>query len=86
LAAEAEHVGNIRLQCVRLGIVTPKLDSVDYPPTADKFISVSGTTGLASTRTPGQVLALAYAAANVTSGGFFPSGVNGPINMSSAPA
>jgi len=41
---------------------------------------------LCAARTPGQVLFLAYGAAGVTSGGFFPNGVNGVINTSSAAA
>ena len=78
LAAEAEHVGNIRLQCARLGISTTSLDGVDIlpPPSGSSFISADKTTGLTAVRTPGQVLFLAYGfAANVTSGGFFPAGV-----------
>jgi hypothetical protein len=89
LAAEAEHVGNIRLQVARLNIPTTALDGVDIipPPSGQKFISVDAATGLSAIRTPGQVLYLAYGnAANATSGGFFPMGVNGTINMSSAAA
>jgi hypothetical protein len=89
LAAEAEHVGNIRLQVARLNIQTAALDGVDIipPPSGQKFISVDATTGLAAVRTPGQVLYLAYGnAANTTAGGFFPAGVNGTINTSSTSA
>jgi hypothetical protein len=89
LATEAEHVGNIRLQCARLGIATTALDGVDFPPppSGPNFISADNTTGLVSVRTPGQVLFLAYGfAANVTSGGFYPSGVNGNLRTSSASA
>ncbi len=89
LAVEAEHVGNIRLQVARLNISSPTLDGVDIPPppTGTDFISADNTTGLSAIRTPGQVLYLAYGnVANVTSGGFFPMGVNGNINMSSAGA
>jgi hypothetical protein len=85
LAAEAEHVGNIRLQCARLGIASPQLDSVDIvpPPSGTKFISVDPTAGLSAIRTPGQVLYLAYGnAANATAGGFFPKGVNGALMTS----
>ena len=46
----------------------------------------SDANGLSAIRTPGQVLALAYAASNAAQGGFFPQGVNGTINMSATPA
>src|SRR3984957_18027125 len=86
LAAEAEHVSNIRLQVAQLGIPTTLLDGVDIlpPPSGQNYFSLTNV-GLAQTRTPGQVLYIAYGGiANVTAGGFFPSGVNGSINMSSA--
>jgi hypothetical protein len=89
LATEAEHVGNIRLQVARLGIQSPALDGVDIlpPPSGSAFLSADATTGLTAVRTPGQVLYLAYGNhANVTSGGFFPNGVNGNIVTSSAGA
>jgi hypothetical protein len=89
LATEAEHVGNIRLQCARLGIATTMLDTVDIqpPPSGTNFISADNTTGLVSVRTPGQVLFLAYGSvANAMSGGFFPSGANGNLRTSSASA
>ena len=86
LAAEAEHVANIRLQVAQLGIPTTLLDGVDIlpPPSGQNYFSLN-TVGLAQTRTPGQVLYIAYGGmANVTAGGFFPNGVNGNINTSSA--
>lgn len=91
LATEAEHAGNIRLQIGRLAIDSSKtkLDSVDLlpPPTGDDFISADNTAGLTAVRSPGQVLYLAYGfAGNATAGGFYPNGVNGAINMSSAAA
>ena len=91
LATEAEHVGNLRLQVARLGLnSTPtKLDSVDTlpPPTGSAYISADPSTGLAAVRSPGQVLFLAYGnMGNATAGGFYPNGVNGAINMSSATA
>ncbi|HZQ50612.1 MAG TPA: ferritin-like domain-containing protein [Bryobacteraceae bacterium] len=89
LAAEAEHVGSIRLQVARLAVGTSALDSVDIipPPSGTHFLSVDESTGLVAARSPGQVLFLAYGgAANATSGGFYPQGVNGAINMSSASA
>lgn len=89
LAVEAEHSGNIRLQMARLNIKTPILDGVDIPPppTGSDFISADNVTGLTAVRTPGQVLYLAYGnAADAKSGGFFPTGMNGVINTSTAAA
>jgi hypothetical protein len=86
LAAEAEHVANIRLQVAQLGVSTTLLDGVDIlpPPSGQNYFSLNSM-ALAQTRTPGQVLYIVYGSqANVTSGGFFPNGVNGNINMSSA--
>ncbi len=88
LAAEAEHVGNIRLEVARLNINTSALDGVDIipPPSGTKFMSLDDN-GLCALRSPGQVLYLAYGGvAGVTSGGFFPAGVNGTLNTSSAHA
>ncbi len=86
LAAEAEHVANIRLQIARLAIPSSMLDSVDIvpPPSGTAFFSLDPHTGLSAIRTPGQVLYLAYNAANATSGGFFPMGVNGNLHTSSS--
>ncbi len=87
LATEAEHTGNIRLQIARLGIRTTALDGVDIlpPPSGNDFISADNQMGLTAVRTPGQVLYLAYGnQGNATAGGFYPNGVNGAINMSSA--
>lgn len=88
LAAEAEHVANIRLQVARLAIATTALDSVDIipPPSGTHFFSIDPATGLTAIRTPAQVLFLAYNAANATSGGFFPMGVNGNLHTSGTAA
>jgi hypothetical protein len=87
LAAEAEHVANIRLQIARLNVATaPALDSVDIlppPSNANQFFSLDAN-GLAETRTPPQVLYLAYGKPNATSGGFFPDGANGYFTTSSS--
>ncbi len=87
LAAEAEHVANIRLQVARFHIPSIKLDSVDIvpPPTGTQFFSLDSD-GLCAVRTPGQVLYLAYGAAGVDKGGFFPDGANGYYHISTSPA
>ena len=88
LAAEAQHVGNIRLQIARLNISTSALDGVDIlpPPSGSTFMSLDSN-GLCALRSPGQVLYLAYGGmAGVTKGGFFPNGANGTLNTSSASA
>lgn len=89
LATEAEHSGNIRLQVARLAVPTMALDGVDIlpPPSGSDYISADNTTGLTAIRTPGQVLYLVYGnQAGVTSGGFFPMGVNGNLVTSTAHA
>lgn len=81
LAAEAEHVASLRLNIAGLKIATMPLDGVDLipPPSGSQsqYLSINASTGLCSTRTPGQVLYLAYGnMQGVTQGGFFPTGVN----------
>ena len=91
LATEAEHVASIRTQIAILGISTlPRLDAIDIvpPPTGriDQFLSISAN-GLPNTRTPGEVLYLAFGDKNnATAGGFFPTGVNGAITTSTGEA
>ncbi len=92
LAVEAEHASSLRTQIARLNVPTgPPLDGVDLlpPPSGSQltYLSVNPSTGLPSLRTPGQVLFLAYGMqAGVGRGGFFPTGVNGALTMSSAAA
>jgi len=88
LSAEAEHVGNIRLAVSGLKLATKQMDGVDIipPPSGHDYFSLNNQ-GLAETRTPGQVLYLAYGnVQNATKGGFFPNGANGALITSSAPA
>ncbi len=91
LAAEAEHVATVRTQIARLNIPSPMLDGADIvpPPTGSQvqYLSINVSNGLPAIRTPGQVLYLAFGnQAGVSSGGFFPTGVNGAINTSTGPA
>lgn len=91
LAAEAEHVSTVRTQIARLNIPSTKLDDADLipPPSGPQtqYLSINISNGLPAIRTPGEVLYLAYGnQANVSQGGFFPTGVNGAIITSSGPA
>ena len=91
LATEAQHVGSIRTQITTLAVPTTALDGADIipPPYGKVFqvLSINIPNGLPAIRTPGQVLHLAYGGvSNATKGGFFPKGVNGALNMSSAAA
>lgn len=86
---EGEHVANLRLQIARLGIASPQIDAADVvpPPAGTNFFSTNTANGLCAIRTPGQVLYLAFGnVAGATNGGFFPAGVNGVLNTSTAPA
>lgn len=86
LATEALHSGSIRAQIARLGIsTTPPLDGADHlPPPSGTLYFPTDSSALTETRTAGQVLFLCYGGQlAATSGGFFPSGVNGTVNLSS---
>lgn len=90
LATEAEHVGFVRALINQYGVATTgtMLDGVDVlpPPTGSQYFSTNSN-AITGIRTPGQVLYLAFGgAAGATSGGFFPSGVNGNLNSSAAAA
>jgi hypothetical protein len=91
LAAEAEHAGSIHTQVAKLMIASSTVDGADLiPPPSGKetqYLSINLSNGLAATRTAGQVLYLAFGMqANSREGGFFPTGLNGKITMSDAPA
>lgn len=88
LATEAEHSGSLRTLSAMWNLPSMALDGVDIlPPPSGKNYFSTDSNGLVKQRTTGQVLFLAYGLkANATSGGFFPNGVNGKINTSSASA
>ena len=91
LAAEAEHAGSIHTQVARLKIPSSPVDGADLipPPSGQdkQYLSIQSKNGLVATRIPGQVLYLAFGMqANAKQGGFFPTGLNGAITMSSEAA
>ncbi len=98
LGAEAQHLGVVNYLCVTLGITTPSpdkmIDGQDVPPSTTASIftitspSLSSGPALGISRTPQQVLGVAYGVSTPTTitpptgtthGGFFPDGVNGTI-------
>jgi hypothetical protein len=95
LAIEAYHASNIRQNIIQLGLTAmdKATDTMDVPtskmdPTTGALASGTNeyfceTGGLAIVRTPQQVLNIVYAttagATGITSGGFYPKGLNGTI-------
>jgi hypothetical protein len=79
---EALHSGNIRLLVAQNNIQAPDVDKLDVlpPPAGTKFFTVDDT-ALAIVRVPSQVLHIVYYKweQGVSSGGFFPMGLNGTI-------
>jgi len=88
LAVEAYHASNIRQNIIQLGLQAMDMatDSMDVPtskidPATNAPEYFCDTNALAIVRTPGQVLNIVYAntATGITSGGFYPNGMNGTI-------
>src|SRR5215831_17024762 len=91
LGAEAEHAAAIRTHIARLKIATTAMDGVDLcpPPSGEarQVLSIKVSDGLIATRTAGEVLYLAFGGkAEARQGGFFPTGLNGKIALSSEAA
>ncbi|QHC67683.1 ferritin-like domain-containing protein [Rathayibacter oskolensis] len=99
LAVEAYHAGAIRSALygagldVQAGKLSDARDSLDGPLDKDQGIKVGGqaniqptdANAIAFSRSPGEVLNIAYLNPKaVKSGGFFPAGVNGELNTSQA--
>ncbi|MEO6310236.1 MAG: ferritin-like domain-containing protein [Leifsonia sp.] len=97
LAVEAYHAATIRTTLYSLGLEAPTTnisdlrDSVDGPTDDDQGIVIDGkanivptdSNGIAYSRSAAQVLNIVYLTPEeVTSGGFFPAGVNGKIRTS----
>ena len=82
---EAQHAGVLRYFVYERGLSVPQLDALDVPPqsmAAGRVFNVNAQ-GLTPTRTPAQVLRIVFGApnGNARTGGFFPRGVNGPIDF-----
>ncbi len=75
LGAEAQHLGSINALCNFQGVVSPAVNSLDYPPVnPDRFFSLSPTTlplnqfpAFGPIFTPQQVLGIVYGIVTATS-------------------
>ncbi len=96
LGTESQHMGGVNFLCAMQGIMSPKVDALDYPPVPPNTYFVLTpddaplNTGpaLGVIRTPQQVLGVVYGVSTaatttppqgITSGGFFPKGLNGTV-------
>jgi hypothetical protein len=93
---EAYHAGEIRTLLVQANKVGPANEisalraslggGNETPLSATTIVPADQTTGVGFARTTAQVLQIVYATAdgNASSGGFFPAGLNGNINITPA--
>ncbi len=82
--AEGQHEASLRQFCLRRGVTSPAVDQFDRPPvlSATGIFNTSPITGLNTARNASEVLQILYGAAGktgVSSGGFFPNGLNGNV-------
>ena len=77
MATEAQHASAIRTVCIRNGVTSPAVDSLDVPPSPNLPFNTDNN-GLSIPRTIRQVLNIVYQGTGC-SGGFFPAGLNGNI-------
>ena len=82
--AEGEHESVLRQFCIMKGIASPAVDKYDHPPVLgpSTMFNNSAITSLNTARNTSEVLQIVYAApgkTGVSSGGFFPNGLNGNI-------
>lgn len=88
LGAEGQHAGVLSYLAIAQGINSPAIDAQDVPPSATMYFTLDSAHALAPSRTPQQVLGVAYGVSTagtvnpptgVTLGGFFPNGFNGNV-------
>jgi hypothetical protein len=69
-------------------VASPPVDAIDVPPSTSNYFTVLPQTALSPARTTSQVLGIVYGVSTaatttpptgITSGGFFPNGLNGNI-------
>ena len=81
---EGQHEGLLRQFCIAKSITSSAVDANDKPPSSTIIFNTDGN-GLNTVRTPSQVLQIVYAApgkTGISSGGFYPNGMNGNIKTS----
>ena len=81
---EGQHESVLRQFCILKGIASPAVDRYDRPPVLGPttMFNTSTLTGLNTARNTSEVLQIVYNApgrTGVSSGGFFPNGLNGNI-------
>ncbi len=82
--AEGQHEASLRQFCLRRGVTSPAVDQFDRSPSlsANGIFNTNPTTGLNTARNASEVLQILYGApgrTGVSSGGFFPNGLNGTV-------